>query len=248
MTITHTTRFYNQPLTLQPLLNLSALVLLIIFNNPAASADFQLGLDAYHEGRYTTAAEEWLPLAEQGDARAQLNLGLMYYNAMSGAQNYQAAAKWLSLAAEQGHANADAYYALALMYSNGWGAHQDYQAGVKWYALAAEQGHADAQYNLGLMYSNGLGAPEDHKAARKWLSLAAQQGHADAQNSLGVMHLNGEGVRKDYVQAYMWFNVAGINGSADATKGLDTVTKKMTSAQIEEAKDLARKWIKNHNK
>ena len=37
---------------------------------PVAAADFQRGLDAYHNGLYTTAKEEWLPLAEQGDARA----------------------------------------------------------------------------------------------------------------------------------------------------------------------------------
>jgi len=250
MTLSHTkkTHVRSQPLRIHRLLIFHILVLAVIIDNPASSADFQRGLDAYHEGRYTTVLKEWLPLAEQGNANAQLNLGLMYYNARGVSQNYKTAAKWLSLAAEQGHANVDAYYALALIYSNGWGTHQDYKAGVKWYSLAAEQGHADAQYNLALMYSNGLGAPEDDKAAAKWLSLAAKQGHAGAQNSLGTIYFYGEGVRKDYLQAYMWFNVAVMNGSVDGAKSLNMVTKKMTSTQVEQAKNLAHEWMKNHNK
>ena len=44
------------------------------------SADLQKGLTAYKSGDYATALREWKPLAEQGDARAQYNLGQMYYN------------------------------------------------------------------------------------------------------------------------------------------------------------------------
>jgi hypothetical protein len=38
------------------------------------------GLAAYGRGDYATALQEWLPLAEQGDAVAQYNLGVMYAN------------------------------------------------------------------------------------------------------------------------------------------------------------------------
>jgi uncharacterized protein len=43
----------------------------------AARADFQDGMDAYDRGDYATAVQEWRPLAEQGVARAQNNLGIM---------------------------------------------------------------------------------------------------------------------------------------------------------------------------
>lgn len=36
------------------------------------------GLRAAQEGDFATALKEWTPLAEQGDAAAQFNLGLMY--------------------------------------------------------------------------------------------------------------------------------------------------------------------------
>ena len=69
-------------------------------------ADFQKGLDAVQRGDYTTALREWKPLAEQGVAFAQYNLGVMYANGQGVPQNYKTAVKWYRLAAEQGLANA----------------------------------------------------------------------------------------------------------------------------------------------
>ncbi len=57
-----------------------ALVLSIVCLATPAWADFQAGMDAYNLGDYTTAMQEWRPLAEQGDADAQYNLGLLYDN------------------------------------------------------------------------------------------------------------------------------------------------------------------------
>jgi len=42
------------------------------------SADSQKGLTAYESEDYATALREFEPLAEQGDAFAQYNLGVMY--------------------------------------------------------------------------------------------------------------------------------------------------------------------------
>ena len=44
----------------------------------SASADFQKGVAAAKNGDYATALREWTPLAEQGHASAQYNLGVMY--------------------------------------------------------------------------------------------------------------------------------------------------------------------------
>ncbi len=43
-----------------------------------AWAGFDEGMAAYQRGDYATAIREWRPLAEQGHAEAQYNLGLMY--------------------------------------------------------------------------------------------------------------------------------------------------------------------------
>ena len=42
------------------------------------SVHLQAGVDAYNRGDYETALKKFLPLAEQGDAAAQFNLGKMY--------------------------------------------------------------------------------------------------------------------------------------------------------------------------
>ena len=101
-------------------------------------ADFQKGLDAVQRGDYTTALREWKPLAKQGVAFAQYNLGVMYANGQGVPQNYKTAVKWYRLAAEQGKSSAQ--YNLGLMYDNGKGVPQDYKTAVKWYRLSAEQG------------------------------------------------------------------------------------------------------------
>ena len=57
------------------ILILPVLLLTLLVASPAFSADFQKGLTAYQSGDYATALREWTPLAEQGDARAQFQIG-----------------------------------------------------------------------------------------------------------------------------------------------------------------------------
>jgi hypothetical protein len=113
----------------------------------------------------------WRPLAEQGVALAQNNLGVMYAKGRGVPQDDAEAVKWYRLAAEQG--NADAQYNLGVMYEKGEGVPQDYAEAVKWYRLAAEQGQALAQNNLGVMYARGEGVPQDDVQAHMWFDLAA---------------------------------------------------------------------------
>ena len=42
------------------------------------SGDFQKGWEASVKGDYATVLKEWIPLAAQGNASAQFNLGVMY--------------------------------------------------------------------------------------------------------------------------------------------------------------------------
>ena len=42
------------------------------------SADLQQGIEAYAKQDYATALREWKPIAEQGNAYTQFNLGQMY--------------------------------------------------------------------------------------------------------------------------------------------------------------------------
>jgi TPR repeat protein len=79
-----------------------ATIAFVLLATPSWGEDFDKGFDAYNNGDYATALEEWLPLAEQGDAVAQSNLASMYYNGEGVLQDYKTAVKWYTLAAEQG--------------------------------------------------------------------------------------------------------------------------------------------------
>ena len=103
------------------------------------SADFDKGLDAYDRGDYATALREFKPLAEQGDAYAQYNLGVMYDNGQGVPKDYKTAVKWYTLAAEQGYALAQ--FNLGVMYNKGEGVIQDYVRAHMWGNLGASNGN-----------------------------------------------------------------------------------------------------------
>ncbi len=115
---------------------LLALVLACALSAPAW-AGFDEGWAAYDRGDYETALREWRPLAEQGDADAQFNLGVMYDIGQGVAQDYAEAAKWYRRGAEQG--DADAQYNLGVMYVNGQGVAQKYVQAHLWFSLAASR-------------------------------------------------------------------------------------------------------------
>ncbi len=138
-----------------------------------AGAGFKEGLAAYNRGDYATARLEWRPLAKQGDANAQFNLGLMYSKGRGVPQDFAKALQWYRKAAEQG--NVSAQFSLGIFYATGRGVPQDDAEAVGWWHKAAEQGHANAQYNLGLMYSKGRGIPQDYAQAHMWYNLAASR-------------------------------------------------------------------------
>jgi len=145
---------------------------------------------AYERRDYATAYRLIKPLAEQGIAKTQYNLGVMYHKGEGIPQDYTEAMKWYQKAAEQGLAAAQ--YNLGIMYNNGEGVPQDYTEAMKWYRKAAEQGHADAQYFVGAMYGTGQGVPQDSVLAYMWLNLAAARFSASEGEKRGNAILNGE--------------------------------------------------------
>jgi hypothetical protein len=112
-----------------------------------ANADFEDGLIAAEKEDYATTLKEWRPLAEKGDADAQVGLGIMYESGNGVLQYYKQAVAWYRKAAAQN--NAVAQFNLGVVYENGQGVAKDYKQAMAWYRKAAEQGDSDAQYNLG---------------------------------------------------------------------------------------------------
>jgi TPR repeat protein len=87
--------------------------------------------------------------------------------------DFEEAAKWFRLAAEQGEVLAERY--LGTMYANGQGVARDDKEAVKWYARAAERGDAHAQASLAAMYSAARGTSQNFVQAHKWFTVAASR-------------------------------------------------------------------------
>jgi len=84
---------------------------------------------------YKKAVKWYTKAAEQGNAYAQSNLGVMYEQGQGVSQNYKEAIKWYTKAVEQ--RNAVAQNDLGMMCRDGKGDDQDYKEAVNWFAKAA---------------------------------------------------------------------------------------------------------------
>ncbi len=159
--------------------------------------------------------------AEQGDAKAQYNLGVIYSSGQGVPQDYAQAVAWYRKAAEQGLAPAQ--FNLGLLYLDGKGVRQDYTQAVVWFSKAAEQGVASAQFNLGFSYVHRHGVRQDYAQGVAWYRKAAEQGNTDAEFNLGLLYLDGKGVPQDSAQAVAWFRKGAEQGNVDAQYNLGSL-------------------------
>jgi len=151
-----------------------ALLLALWFAGEAASAlaadNFEGGWSAYEQGDFAQAAALWRPLAEQGHANAQINLGVLYEHGYGVDQDLHSAAAWYRAAAAQG--SAIGQYNLGLFLAEHGSSVPGEQDPLYWLGKAADQGFADAQFQVGLMYARGLGGEARSADAAGWLYQA----------------------------------------------------------------------------
>jgi TPR repeat protein len=148
--------------------------------------------------------------AEQGDAIAQVRLGLMYSVGDGVPKDDIKAEEWIRKAAEQ--ENAHAQYLLGLSYYSGFGVAKNNRKAFEWTQKAAEQGYPRAQGYLGAMYAKGVGVAKNNRKAVEWYQKAAEQGDAEAQSLLGMSYLVGAGIPKNYHKAAEWLQKAVEQG------------------------------------
>ncbi len=154
---------------------LLAALIFILLAAPGSAQSFNDFRDAYERGDYATALRGFRPLAEQGDATAQYNLGYMYHYGLGVPQNSAEAAKWYGRAADQGDANAQ--YKLGSMYFSGQGVPVDYVVAYMWLNLSAAQG-LETSAMLRKILTESIMTPaqiaEAQRMAREWLEAHPQ--------------------------------------------------------------------------
>lgn len=193
-------------------------------------------------GQYQKALGMYTTLAENGNAKAQYNLGLMHLYGDGTKQNSAEALSWFKQSADAGFP--EAQYRTGVMYFNGDGIAADYDTAMSYYRKAAEQGHAKSMLNMGLIYLKGEIVPQDDAEAAKWLIAASQLGNGEAQYDLGHMYLSGQGVQENLVQSYVWVSISTKNKSdspdkiAKRQKMLQLLTFKLSPEQLKQAEVL----------
>ena len=196
------------------------IILSLIINAAAllcAGADFDAGLKAYQAHDYSTALDNWLPLAQNGAPHAQYNLGLMYAHGDGVPKDMAQAAAWYRKAADQGIVQAQ--FNLALLYSQGDGVPRSLDDAREWFVKAADQGDPRATYALANLYSDE-GQAQNYPEALKLYQKGAEGGSASAQFELGVIYDLGHGVPSDFAQAEKWYRQAAEQGYAPALTNL----------------------------
>ncbi len=130
-------------------------------------------LFAAQEQQCEARRQELRPKAEQGDAKAQWQLGQVYsVGAPVGMKDDPEAIRWFRKAAEQNFV--PALDALAYFYELGYGVARDEAEAMKWRRKAAEQNSTAAQLRLGFCYRDGKGVEKDEVEAYAWFDLAAR--------------------------------------------------------------------------
>jgi TPR repeat protein len=155
--------------------------LLCLAAAPVLAQDFQDGVAAAKRGDFHAAMQVWEPLAENGDAASQYNLGMLYARGDGVDEDLAEAARWFRRAAERGQVDAQAR--LGGMYARGLGVEKDRVEAARWLRAAAEQHHTISQYELGVLHANGDGVPRDPVAAYFWFTLASRQGFPPAMKA-----------------------------------------------------------------
>jgi uncharacterized protein len=203
--------------------SLSGIIVAVLLSASSAFAGaLEDAIAAYDQKDYATALRLFQPLAEKGDATAQVRLGTMYGDGVGVARDAAEALKWLRKAAEQGDAYGQGVLGVSLRGIGG-GFPEDDAEAAKWARKAADQGNVPAQFVLGDMYEKGIGVPQDYVLAYMWFNLGAAHGDFGGAE---IAHRYGFDFGKP----------------SHVAEFRDKLTAKMTPEQIAEAQRLAREW------
>ena len=155
--------------------------LLLLAASCAARADFNDGVVAFMTGKFETALQVFVPLAESSNhAYAQYFLARMYETGQGVTEDMKIAAKWYRKAAQQGIGDAQLH--LAMMYEHGQGVPKDFEYAYGWYSVAAHLGNTKAPPALERVKAQ-LGEQELLEADKLSRDLIAQYGVTPASTA-----------------------------------------------------------------
>ena len=150
---------------------------------------------------HKTALMFYHKAAEQGDKRAEFQIGLAYFNGDAGTKDYKKALKWFKKAADHGHVKAQVM--VGVMHFFGDGIEKNYKTAIEWYKKAAKNGSKDAKSRLSYLYLYGVHGVKKNIA--EGVRLVRESGDNNLGN-LGMLHELGWGMDMDKEKAANLYN------------------------------------------
>ncbi|RAU22687.1 hypothetical protein CU669_08420 [Paramagnetospirillum kuznetsovii] len=180
---------------LRPALILAAT---LAFIQPAF-AGLDEGMAAFKRQDWTSAAKEFRPLSEQGNATAQARLGYILFQGLLGSRDDVEALRLINAAANAGEAFAQ--YTLGNAYFFGRGVPKTPATALVWYGRAADQDNPESLHALGEIHFNGLGIGKDESKGVEYYRRAADLGVPASLEKLAELSWNGRSMPTDRVKA-----------------------------------------------
>ncbi len=147
---------------------------------------------------------------------------------------------WLNTLIEQKNPNAVCLF--GLLHSIGVGVEKSITQSWELQREAAELGSSACQMRIGVAYATGNGTSRNRGQALHWFKAAAQAGSADAYQNLAYFMVTGPIAERDMVEVYKWYWLSMEKGNYKNRDVLQKLEKRMTHAQIMDAKKRGESW------
>lgn len=225
--------------------------LFTILSIPLASAETAIHQKpAYLSADRDLFVGELEMVANQGDAIAQIILGLLYFKGVRGVNDQPPIPKDIELGKHwfmkpiEGEGG---LCAMALLV-HGYGqeavaTHNDDEA-VAWYRHAAEKGEVDSQRELLKRYEKGLYTPQDDREITRWILNTAEFGMVNSYAKAADVYLDGLVIDRDPLQAYQWISlaIAYEPNNSELAKKQQAIAAELTDSQLDAAKKGIKAW------
>jgi len=203
------------------------------------------------------AEQEIIPKnALAGDADSQWELAQLHI----GKGELAEAIKWLRLAANKGHRQAQRTLDAQTYYDHLWSGDANKESdAARWLLALAEQGDIKAARCLGVAYRSGRGVSQNPAEAAKWWSVATENGDISSdRDEVGILYhaLGGDAqsqwelgrrywARIKFTETLNWYRLAAEQGHTQAQWGMCSVlSSTLSGLPKNEADAEAAKWMK----
>ena len=174
--------------------------------------------------------------ANNGDPKAETDIGYMYFYGLGCQQNMEQALIWYHKAAAQGYAEAKDWIEQQASKEN------EFKFGQT--KLKAEQGDLNAECELGNMYFNGIGCTKSLTDASKWYGKAAVRGSTEAKKAISEIQAQADDKLKAVIDTYIKSETEAKNlADAKAAAQLKAESEAAAQAKIE-AEQKAKEQLK----